>query len=60
MRRAPKPWGERLWDRVERFLEEVEAALENDEPQTATEAELAAEAREIRRAMVAENARRAR
>ena len=63
MRRAPKPWGDQLWERVERLLER----LDDEEDITLVDfaegvhvQELKLELHEIRKAMTAENARRAR
>jgi hypothetical protein len=57
MRRSPKPWGEALWERVERTLERVEDYLEGEDDPDAVA--LASDVHGIRREMTAENARRA-
>lgn len=61
-RRAPKPWGDQLWDRVERLLERLDAEDEFtlvDFQEGVVVQEVMIEIHEIRKAMTAENARRA-
>jgi hypothetical protein len=57
MRRRPKPWGDRLWDRVSRFLEDLTSPGTGVDFDDANRPELGEEAMAIRREMLEEETR---